>query len=61
LKECANRPVDGPPDGGWQDQDDLGALAAHQQHAVAAFFAQVGDVGTGGFENPQAKQPEHGH
>jgi hypothetical protein len=28
---------------------------------VAVFFAQVGDVGTGGFENPQAKQPEHGH
>lgn len=25
------------------------------------FFAEVGDVGAGGFEDPQAEQPEHGH
>jgi hypothetical protein len=25
------------------------------------FLAQVGDVGAGGFEDPQAQQPEHGH
>jgi len=28
---------------------------------VAVFFAQVGDVRPGGFEDPQAEQPEHGH
>jgi len=54
--------VDGPADRrGQRDQDDLGALAAHPQDAVAVFFAQVGDVGAGGFEDPQAQQPEHGH
>ena len=57
----AGRPVDRPAHGGWQrDQDDLGAFAAHPQHAVAVFLAQVGDVGTDGFEDPQAEQPEHG-
>ena len=47
-----------PP--GERDQDDLGALAAHAQDAVAMFVAQVGDVGAGGFEDPQAQQPGHG-
>jgi hypothetical protein len=28
---------------------------------VAVFLAQVGDVGTGGLEDPQAEQSEHGH
>jgi hypothetical protein len=28
---------------------------------VAVFFAEVGDVGCGGFEDPQAEQPGHGH
>ena len=28
---------------------------------MAVFFAQVGDVRPGGFEDPQAEQPEHGH
>jgi hypothetical protein len=28
---------------------------------VAVFFAEVGDVGAGGFEDPQAQQAEHGH
>jgi hypothetical protein len=27
---------------------------------VAVFFAEVGDVSSGGFEDPQAEQPEHG-
>jgi hypothetical protein len=27
---------------------------------VTVFFAEVGDVGPGGFEDPQAGQPEHG-
>ena len=58
----ADRPVDGPPDGWWQrDQDGLGAFTAHAQYPVAVFFAQVGDVRAGGFEDPQAEQPEHGY
>jgi hypothetical protein len=58
----ADRAVDGPPDG-WRerDQDDLGALAAHAQHPVTVFFAHVGDVGPGGFEDPQAQQATHGY
>ena len=56
------RPVDGPADGWRQrDQDDLGALAAHAQHPVAVLLAEVGDVRAGGFEDPQAEQPEHGY
>jgi len=51
-----SRPVDGPANCGRQwDQDDLGALAAHAQHPVAVFFAQVGNVCGGGFEDPQAE------
>jgi hypothetical protein len=58
----ANGPVDGPSHGWRQrDLDDLGAFAAHAQHPVAVFFAQIGDIGPGGFEDPQAQQPEHGH
>jgi len=58
----ADCPVDGPRDRWRQrDQRDLGAFAAHAQHAVAVFFAEVGDVGGGGFEDSQAEQPEHGH
>jgi hypothetical protein len=54
--------VDGPRDGWWQrDQDDLGAFAADAQYPVPVLFAEVGDVRTGGFEDPQAEQPEHGH
>ena len=48
--------VDGPADGRRQwKQDDLGAFAAHAQHPVAVFFAEVGDVGPGGFEDTQAE------
>ena len=55
-------PVDGPRDRGRQrDQDNLAALAAHPHYPVAVFFAEVGDVGAGGFEDAQAKQPKHGH
>jgi len=28
---------------------------------VAVLFAQVGDVGAGNLEDPQAEQAEHGH
>jgi len=55
-------PVDGPADGGRKrDQDDLGPFAAHAQDPVAVFFAEVADVSAGGFEDPQAEQPEHRH
>ncbi len=54
--------VNGPADcRGQRDQDHLGALAAYAKDAVAVFFAQVGDAGAGGFEDPQAQQPEPGH
>jgi hypothetical protein len=56
---AADGAVDGPADRrGQRDQVDLGALAAHPQHAVAVFLAQVG---AGGFEDPRAQQPEPGH
>ena len=45
---------------GQRDQDDLAALAAHAQDTVTVLLAQVADDGTGGFEDPQARQPEHG-
>jgi hypothetical protein len=48
----AGCPVDGPADR-WRQRDlnHLAALAAHAQHPVAVFFAEVGDVGAGGFED----------
>jgi hypothetical protein len=37
-----DRPVNGPADGWRQrDQDDLAAFAAHAQHPVAMFFAEI--------------------
>ena len=58
----SDRLVDGPADCGRQrDEDHRGALAAYAQDPVAVFFAEVGDVGAGGFEDPQAQQAEHGH
>jgi hypothetical protein len=41
--------------GGQRDQDDLGAFAADAQYPVAVFFAKVGDVGAGGFDDPQVE------
>ena len=65
VSAVGDRPVDGPADRWRQrDEDDLGALAAHAQYPVAVFFAEVGDVRAGGFEDPQAEQAEqaeHGH
>ena len=59
---AAGSPVDSSPDCGWQrDLHHFAALAAHAQHAVAVFFTLVGDVGASSFEDPQAKQAEHGH
>jgi hypothetical protein len=43
----------GPP---W---DDLNAR--HREDPVAVLLAEVGDVSTSDFEDPQAGQPEHGH
>src|SRR5712691_7016078 len=48
-----------PTAGGSQDQGDFGAFAADSKDAVAVLFAEVGDVGAGGFEDPHAKQTEH--
>jgi hypothetical protein len=42
-----------PTAGGSGDQDDFGAFSAHAQHSVAVLFAEVGDVGGGGLEDPQ--------
>jgi hypothetical protein len=54
--------VYGPADCGRQrDQDHPGALPAYPQDPVAVFFAKVGDVAVGGFQDPQAEQAEHGH
>ncbi len=53
--------VDGPADRRRQrDQDDLAAFAADAQDAVAVFLAEVADVRTGGLEDPQAQQAQHG-
>ena len=58
----AGCPVDGPADGWRQrDLDHFAAFAAHSQHPVAVFFAEVRDVGAGGFEDPQTQEAEHGH
>ena len=58
---ACGRLIDGPPGRRRQrDQDNLGALAAHAQYPVAVFFAAVGYVGAGGFEDPQAPQAGHG-
>ena len=61
MGAAADGLVDGPPDGWWQrDEDDLGSLAAYAQDPVTVFFAEVGDVRAGSFEDPQIEQPEHG-
>jgi hypothetical protein len=52
--------VDGSDGSWWQwDEDDLVALAVHTGDAMAVFLAHVSDVGAGGFEDPQAEQPQH--
>jgi len=43
-----------------RDQDDFAALAAHAKDTVPVLVAEVADAGAGGFEDPQAQQPEHG-
>src|SRR5690349_15704948 len=55
----AVRPVDGPADR-WRQRNQHD-LAAQAQHPVAVLLAQVGDVGSGGFKDPHARQAQHGH
>jgi hypothetical protein len=50
-----------PTAGGSGTRTTPGALAAHAQDPVAVLLAEVGDVGAGGFEDPQTEQAEHGH
>jgi hypothetical protein len=50
-----------PTAGGSGTRTILVPFAAYPQHPVAVFFAEVGDVGAGGFEDPQAEQAKHGH
>ena len=61
ARAVPDRPVDGPA-GRWRqrEQDDLGAPAAYAQDPVAVLFAEIGDVRSGGFEDPQAEQSGHG-
>jgi hypothetical protein len=62
VRAVGDRTADGLANGGRErDQDDLGALAAHAQRAVAVLLAEVGDVRAGGCEDPQAQQAEYGH
>jgi hypothetical protein len=59
-RPAADGAVDSTTDGRRQrDQNDLGSFAAHPKHAVAVFFPQVGDVGAGGFEDPQSATTEN--
>jgi hypothetical protein len=41
------------PTAGGRGPGRFGAFAAHAQHSVAMLFAEVGDVGGGGLEDPQ--------
>lgn len=41
-------------------RDDLAALAAYPEDTVVVLLAEVADVRTAGFEDPQPQQAEHG-
>ncbi|GID29427.1 hypothetical protein [Paractinoplanes brasiliensis] len=52
--------LDGPSDRGRQrNQHSFVALAVNLQDTVAVLLAEVGDVGTAGFEDPKSEQAEH--
>jgi hypothetical protein len=53
-------PFDRPGDR-WREwgEDDFAALAANPQHPVPVLLAQILDVGTAGFEDPQTEKAEH--
>lgn len=58
---CVDCSLDGSAHGRWQgDEHDLAALSAHSQHAVPVLLAQVVDVASGGLEDPQPEETEHG-
>jgi hypothetical protein len=46
---------------GQRNQDDLAAFAADPQDPVAVLLAEIADVRAGGPEDPQSRQPQHGH
>lgn len=51
--------VESSADGRWKwNEDRLAAFAQDAQNPVAMFFAEVGDVEPGGFEDAQAPQSE---
>jgi hypothetical protein len=61
IDAAVDRPVHGPGHRWRQrDEDDLAALAAHPQDAMAVFLSDVADVGAAGFEDPQPEEAERG-
>jgi hypothetical protein len=49
--------VNGPPHRRRQwHQHEFCSLADHAEDSMAVFLTEVGDVGTGGFEDPQSEQ-----
>jgi hypothetical protein len=60
VRPATARSMARPTAGGSGHQHDPVAFAVHFQDAVSVFLAEVDDVGAGGFEDPQAEQPEHG-
>jgi hypothetical protein len=55
----ADRLIEGSSDRGRErDEDGLAAFAEDAEDAVAVFLSEVGDVQTGGFEDPQPEEPE---
>src|SRR5271165_4336285 len=61
IRPSVARSMARPTAGRQRHQDDLAALAAHAKDTVTVFFTQVANAGAGGFEDPQAQQPEHGY
>lgn len=57
----ADGAFDGSGDRGWEwSEHDLAAFAVDLQDAVAVLLTEIFDVGTTGFEDPQAQETEHG-
>jgi hypothetical protein len=60
MFSLADGAVDRSGDGRRQwYQGGLAAFAEHAQHPVTMFLAEVADVGSAGFEDPQPEQAEH--
>ena len=58
----ASGSIDGAADR-WRkrNEDDLAALAADPENAVAMFFSEVVNVGADGLEDPQPEQTQQAH